>query len=243
MASSGIDFPASWAVSFVEQIPMFRDQKGALGRVLGGWSVSGSYVLQSGQAYTPVQFALNYGSGGGVYDTSFDAPYVGLYETARPFAGDSKAPVSNVGILAGDLCNYDGVAGCNFDPNTMLSLNAYNQGHGAAVTSRDNVRVIANGAYADSVYQTPWGSMGRNTLRDSDTNLANFDIMKSIKVTERWSVQFHTAFLNVLNHPNFTSVDPELDDAGLTQETTGFGIPSLWSGGARTIKFGLKILF
>ncbi len=240
---SGIDFPASWAVSFVEQIPMFRDQKGALGRVLGGWSVSGSYVLQSGQAYTPVQFALNYGSGGGVYDTSFDAPYVGLYETARPFAGDSKAPVSNVGILAGDLCNYDGVAGCNFDPNTMLSLNAYNQGHGAAVTSRDNVRVIANGAYADSVYQTPWGSMGRNTLRDSDTNLANFDIMKSIKVTERWSVQFHTAFLNVLNHPNFTSVDPELDDAGLTQETTGFGIPSLWSGGARTIKFGLKILF
>jgi hypothetical protein len=240
---SGIDFPFNWTLSFVEQIPVFKAQRGFVGRVLGGWGVSGSYIISSGQAYTPTQYCLNYCTGGGAYDTAFDAHFVGLYETARPFAGASTAPVSNVGIYAGDLCNYDGVTGCGMAPNTMLSYNAYNQGQGAYVTSTSNVRVIANGAYADSYYGTPWGSMGRNTLRDANTNLANFDITKNVKIAERWKVEFHTAFLNVFNHPNYSSVDPYLDDAGYTQETTGFGVPSLWNGGSRTIKFGLKILF
>jgi hypothetical protein len=240
---SGLDFPASWTLTFVEQLPFYRDQVGLAGRVLGGWSLSGTYIIQSGQAYTPIQYGLNYFSGGSAYDEPFDAHFVGLLETARPFAGNPQAPVSNVGIYAGDLCSYDGTAGCNLDPNAMLSLNAYNQGLGAYVTSNSNVRVIANGAYADSVYGTPWGNMGRNTLRDSDTNLANFDILKTVKATERVRIEFHTAFLNVFNHPNYTSVDPYLDDAGLTSETTGFGIPSLWNGGARTVKFGLKIFF
>lgn len=80
-------------------------------------------------------------------------------------------------------------------------------------------------------------------LRVARTNTANFNLVKNIKVTERVNIQFHTAFLNVFNHPNFGSVDPYLDDAGYTSETTGFGIPSLSSGGNRVIKFGLKILF
>jgi hypothetical protein len=125
----------------------------------------------------------------------------------------------------------------------MLSWNAYNQGNGAVTASASSVRTIVNGAYADSVYNTPWGSMGRNTLRDAATNRANFDILKNVKVSERVRVEFHTAFLNVFNHPNFSSVDPVIDDAGYLQEGTGFGIPSLTSGGNRTIKFGLKILF
>jgi hypothetical protein len=73
--------------------------------------------------------------------------------------------------------------------------------------------------------------------------MANFNLLKNIKVTERVNVQFHTAFLNVLNHPNYSSVDSYLDDAGYLDEGTGFGIPSLTSGGNRVIKFGLKVLF
>ena len=58
--------------------------------------------------------------------------------------------------------------------------------------------------------------------------------------------------LNVFNHPNFTSVDPFLDDAGLHSEGTGFGIPALTSGGlqngtvgapGRKISFGVKLLW
>ena len=58
--------------------------------------------------------------------------------------------------------------------------------------------------------------------------------------------------LNVFNHPNFFSVDPFLDDAGLHSEGTGLGIPALTSGGlqngtvgnpGRKISFGLKLLW
>jgi hypothetical protein len=240
---SGIDFPLNWSLSYVEQIPIFRAQRGLVGRVLGGWGVSGSYIISSGQNYTPVQFCLNYCTGGVSSDVPFIGHFIGNYESARPFAGNPKAPVSNVGIYAGDTCNYDGSTGCGMAPNTMLSFNAYNQGLGATTTSASDVRVIVNGAYADTYYNTPWGSMGRNTLRDARTNTANFDVMKTVKVTERFRVEFHTSFLNVLNHPNFGSVDPWLDDAGYTQQGDGFGIPSLFGGGNRTIKFGLKIHF
>jgi hypothetical protein len=239
---SGIDFPLNWTLSFVEQIPIFRGQPGFVGRVLGGWSLSGSYIISSGQAFTPIQYCINYCTGGSAYDTSFDAHFVGLYETARPFLLSPSGTVSNVAIYAGDLCNYDGVAGCSLNPSTLMSWNAYNQGNGAQPLS-GSARFLVNGAYADSVYGTPWGNVGRNTVRDARTNRANFDILKNIKINERWNVEFHTAFLNVFNHPNFSSVDPYLDDAGYLSETTGFGVPSLWSGGNRTIKFGLKILF
>ena len=240
---SGLDFPKQWTLSFVEALPFYRGQHGLAGHVLGGWALSGSYILSSGQPWTPIQYAINSGTGGGVYDSSFDAYYVGLQETARPFAGNPRAAVANVGIYAGDLCNYDGTAGCTLPTSTMLSWNAYNQGNGAYVTSPNAVRVIVNGTYADSVYGQPWGNVGRNTFRDAATNRANFQVSKDTNITERVRVRFDTSFLNVFNHPNYSSVDPYLDDAGYTSETTGFGIPSLWDGGGRTIKFGLKIFF
>jgi hypothetical protein len=55
--------------------------------------------------------------------------------------------------------------------------------------------------------------------------------------------------LNAFNHSNFSSIDPFLDDAGLTQEGTGFANPSLTSGGiqtavgipGRSIRFGITL--
>ena len=55
--------------------------------------------------------------------------------------------------------------------------------------------------------------------------------------------------LNVFNHPNFSTVDPFIDDAGLAAEGTGFATPSLTTGGilgaggipGRSIRFGLTL--
>ena len=59
-ALSGLDIPAQWTLSFVEMLPFYRGQHGLVGRVLGGWSLSGSYIISSGQPYTPIQYDLNY---------------------------------------------------------------------------------------------------------------------------------------------------------------------------------------
>jgi len=250
---SGLDIPQNWTLSFQEMIPAFRSQRGLMGHILGGWAVAGSYILASGQPYTPIQFGLNSGTGGDVWDAPFDETYVGLLETARPFAGSPSAPVANVGIYAGDACSYTTTpttpgVGCGLPASTLLNFNLVNTEGTATTTSLSNVRVIVNGTTANGIYGTPFGSMGRNTLRDAGTNIANFAVYKYIKVTEGVKVRFDASFINVFNHPNFSSVDPYLDDAGDLLETTGFGIPSLWSGtvfsnGQRQIQFGLRVEF
>jgi hypothetical protein len=117
-------------------------------------------------------------------------------------------------------------------------------------TNASQARFLVNGAYADSVYGEPWGTAGRNSLRDAGTNLGDFEIAKDARITERIKIRFDTAFLNVFNHPNYHSVDPFIEHAGYTSEGTGFGIPSLSSGGlvggsgpGREIKFGLRVSF
>jgi hypothetical protein len=243
-ALSGLDVPEQWTLSFVEMVPFFRGQHGLLGRVLGGWSLSGTYIISSGQAYTPIQYVLNYATGGSAYDTAFDLANVGTYETARPFVLSPSAPVNQVAIYGGDLCSWSGVASvCNGAPSQLYSWNSFNASGTVQTVAANQARFLVNGGYADSVIGEPWGTAARNSLRDAIINQSNFQISKETNVTERVRIQYWTAFQNVFNHPNFASVDPLIEDAGDTSEGVGFATPSLFSGGNRVIKFGLKVFF
>jgi len=269
---SGLDFRHNWTVSFYEEIPAFRSQHSVIGHILGGWAASGTYFMASGQPYTPIQGALNCFSGGGScsgggtfnpYDGPFNNAFVGADGALRPFLGSNSAPVSSVGIFAGDACSIFAFTGaepiCNpAIANSLISLNGVNQNadtaaHLAAyvpavVTSKD-VRFIANTATANTTFGTPFGNAGRNTLRDARTNIGNFSFYKTVKVTEQFKVVWHMTMLNVFNHPNFFSIDPLIDDAGFATEGNGFGIPSLTSGGiqtatgipGRSIRFGITL--
>ncbi|HEV2177003.1 MAG TPA: TonB-dependent receptor [Terriglobia bacterium] len=240
---SGLDIPQNWTISFVEQIPAFRSQHGILGHILGGWSLAGTYQLSSGQPFTPSQIFLNTFSGpNSFYDTAFDGAFAGIFETARPFAGSPSAPLSAVGIYAGDACNALGV-GCSSAPNQLISFNSANASGSVVNVTSSQVRFIANGQEADSIFGTPFGNVGRNTVRDYHTNIGNFSLSKEVRVTERVNVQWRMDMLNVFNHPNFGSIDPFLEDAGLTSQGTGFGIPSLFDGGSRSINFNLRVNF
>jgi hypothetical protein len=110
------------------------------------------------------------------------------------------------------------------------------------VTNKD-VRFIANTPVATTVFNSPFGNVARNSLRDARTNTGNFSLYKTIKVKERLDVMWHMTMNNVFNHPNFGTIDPFLDDAGLQQEFTGFGDPTLQNGGIRSIRFGLTLKF
>ncbi|HMD99229.1 MAG TPA: TonB-dependent receptor [Terriglobia bacterium] len=257
---SALDTPQAWTLSFVEQLPGFKRQHSLVGHLLGGWALSGSYILTAGQPYTPTQQYLAFSMYGPPYpfDTSFNSAFNSAvsYENLRPFLSNPKAPASQVGILAADACSYAGV-GCELAPNAMLSWNALNTfNNGFTSTGAETpvdasqVRFVVNGPQSASVHATPYGDVGRNTLRDSITNTGNFSIYKYTNVTERIKVRFDATFLNVFNHPSFTTIDPFLDDAGVTQEAYGFAIPSLQSGGdlsgtggQRQIKFGLRVEF
>jgi hypothetical protein len=172
--------------------------------------------------------------------------------------------VQSVGIFAKDICASDssGILCGNsaISPSTLISLNQFNNGftgtkrdssghiisdnsHPAQIVAKDQVRFIANTMTAVAFFGSPFGNVGRNTLRDGHTNLLNFSAFKVTKLSEYLTLQLHTDFLNALNHPNYSSVDPFIDDAGLAAEATGFANPHLFGLSHRAISFGAKLFF
>ena len=239
-ALSGLDFPHRFTLTFAEALPFLKGEKGFLGKVAGGWGVSATYTLASGQPYSPEQYCLAYaGCGGGTaVDPSFTATYAGFYDNLRPFWGNPSAPATAVGMYAGDACNYYGV-GCSTSPTQLLSMNALNTTGAVQTVSSSAVRYIVNAQYSQQVFGTPFGNVPRNAGRDFWTNQANASIFKNTKIRERLTAEFNVTLTNVFNHPNYSSVDVYLDDAGYQQEGNGFGDPTLTSGGNRVIRFHL----
>jgi hypothetical protein len=255
-SNSGLDYPHQWSVLFTEQIPMFKEQHGLVGHVLGGWALSANYVLASGQRYTPTQFFAARATGPNYYDTTFTAGFNSGAESARPFLGNLSAPATAVGIMAGDACNLfnasatGGACAPSLSPTQLLSMtamgpNCITQAVDCAVvpiTNKD-VRFIVNSANSQSVFGTPFGNMPRNPVQDAMQNIANASIYKNIKLGEHVSFEFHTTFLNAFNHPNFTSVDPIIEDTGAKGAFNGFGDVTQTPSITRRIIFGGKLTF
>jgi hypothetical protein len=253
---SGLDYPGTWTLMFNEQLPFFKDQKGWFGHTLGGWGVSANYILQSGQRYTPVQaFSAFFSAAGNYYDLGFIGGFTG-FDIARPFLGNLNAPATSVGMFAGDACAFFSLTGvdplCNGNPNQLVSLTAV--GNSGCETNgstpcpfvpvtKNDVRFIINSGQAQTLFGTPFGNTGRNVAQDAITNIVNLGVFKKIKLSERAAFEFHATMLNAFNHPNFLSVDPFLEDAGLSGQGTGFGNPSLTNTVRRRIFFGGKITF
>ena len=268
---SGLDFPHQWTITLTEQLPFFKEQHGLTGHVLGGWTVSANYLVASGQRYSPVQgsalasvenLILN---GTDYYDQGYIANFAGV-DTAHPFLGNLNAPSTAVGIYASDACFLlGGPTGTEpvCDPaiaNQLVSLNAANKTGAGLLDSlgnpiapvfvnKDQVRFIMNGTEAQTIFGTPFGNAPRNPVTNAISNIGNLSVFKNIKLGEHVNFEFHTTFLNVLNHSNFASVDPVLEDAGLTGAFNGFGDPTQTpsvSNGApptRRIIFGGKLTF
>jgi hypothetical protein len=247
---SGLDYPGTWTLLFTEQLPFFKDQKGFLGHTLGGWALSANYILQSGQRYTPVQaFSAFATAAGDFYDLGFIGAFAG-FDTARPFLGNLSAPATAVGAFAGDACAIFSLTGtdplCSGNPNQLISLTAVGASGCetkasipcpfVAVTKND-VRFIMNSGQSQTLFGTPFGNTSRNVAQDALTNVVNFAVLKKFKLSERTSFEFRATMLNAFNHPNFGSVDPFMEDAGLSQQGTGFGDPTLTGSLQRRIIF------
>jgi hypothetical protein len=229
-----LDYPHTFSVLVVEQLPLFKEQHGFLGHAFGGWAISANYLLQSGQRYTPSQFSgiAAATAAGDFFDSKFLGAFNGGFDSARPFLGSSSAAITNVGIFLGDACDFFSVctdaAGnpvTSISPNRrqLVSLNSINTTGNTVNVTSNQVRYIVNGGTAEAIFGTPFGNSPRNIPQTDMTNIANLSVSKKMKLSERASFEFRASALNVLNHPNFLSVDPFLEDAGLFAAGTGFG--------------------
>lgn len=250
---SGLDIPHQASIAATEQLPFFKAQHGLTGHVLGGWSVSANYIWASGQRYTPLQtFAeAAFTSPSNNYDLTWLLNNVGA-DVARPFVGNLNAPAASVGIFAADACSNFG-SSCGLPANQLITFNqAVKNGLDGTAVQQNAVRYIINAATAQSIFGTPFGAR-RNLSQDDVTNIANLAMFKNIKLNERASLEFNATLQNVFNHPNFQSIDPNIEDAGIPASKqapfVGFADPSVTNTvvgnalGNRIVRFGLTFRF
>src|SRR5207302_86318 len=95
---SQFDRRHAFAANFIWDVPLLKNNHSLLGKIAGGWQLNGTYLLATGQRFTPFdQFVTGY-LGTGYSDVTWDATFIGALDTNRPFYGNPKAPRGSVGI-------------------------------------------------------------------------------------------------------------------------------------------------
>ena len=180
----GEDRPLRLSVAPIYEFPLGTGKKWwgsmprALNAVLGGWEVSGQYLIQSGK---PVEFNSNFFYDGKDFHLPRGQRTLDRWFDTTHFI---KFPDKNT-----DISNYpawtgvQNLPGANFKP--------------------EDPNDPKNGVYQDfGTYvrriPTRWGN-----VRQSRVNEINLGLMKNFKPTERMKIQFRLETFNAFNHPRF----------------------------------------
>ena len=205
--NSGFDYRNIFGLAFTYDLPFYKEQHGAIGRLLGGWEMNTTYRYASGQPFTVIQFA-----GDSTYCDSTGA-LSAFYDACRPIVSNPAAPLNSVGI-----CTDPAAADCG-----IIDGAAFLQSGGTTVvpTTMRAVHWIQNEDNAALFFGSPFKGTPRNTLRGQPISTVNFSMYKNIKVRENLTFQFQAVAFNVLNTQYRGAPDPVLDDVGVN--TPGVG--------------------
>ena len=231
-ASSDFDVRHRFTLSLTYSIP---GKKSPL-QLLEGWQLISIVSLYSAQPWGPM-------------DTSDDISGTGEGVDRWDYFGNPSDFKSNPNSIPSYFGPSSLPAACTnaaTTPGMVTSLNLF-----GCYVSQNGRSVMVPAAIGT------FGTMGRNTFRDSGFRNWDFSVAKNWKFKERFGAQFRAEFFNVLNHPNFANPFGGQNGFGMNDPSvlgTGFGCgcatpdvaasnPVLGSGGARAIQLGLKLLF
>ena len=212
--------------TYVFQLPFYEDQRGFVGRVLGGWEVSGVTTFETGVPVTVANGADADGIAG-----NLDRP------DYNPLGQRGVRAVPALATAAANPCAV--AVGALFYTNPDAG--------GACINPADAeyIGILANSGRT--------GNLGRNTLRTPSTNLFDMNFTKRTRIGENTRLEFRTEIFNIFNHPNYLqgSISPFTPAAGnlpvtvLTSVAGRFLQPNTvgTDGGGRTIRYQLKFVF
>jgi hypothetical protein len=249
----------SFTTNFVAELPFFRDQRGFIGKALGGFQISSVIRLGSGRPYTPIQF---YGD-----DFGFASAFLGQVGPTRPFAGNPDAPKGTIAFGYGAACDiFFGGPECDYNggaatPGSFIVFNTLNAGSigtvvADAATAQQQAQLIYNdfplsavfglplsGFEAFNFFKTPFGDVGRNTFFGNNFYNVNLALVKTTNITERFRIEFRAEAQNLFNERNFGVPDAFTEDASNGLTVSSFQNPGFNSGSVRQLRFGLRFLF
>jgi len=228
------------SLTFIYDVPFYKEQKGFIGHLLGGYQLNGNFVYNSARPYTPSQvFSVSFLGVGNTYSSTTGT------DAIRAFRGNDAARFDAVGISQVDAYRA-GFIPVVTNVNGFISFTELNTTGNVVPVTRDQVRYILNGPGAARIFGNPFGDMPRNTARSIPINQLNLGFFKNTKLWENVTIQFRAELYNALNHPQAgfgitrqaQNPDIILEDAGFT-----FGDTTQVEQARRVVQFGLRLIF
>jgi hypothetical protein len=208
-----------------------KNQEGFLGRVLGGWQLSGFYQGYSGHPIDVFNGRSRF-VGNGLDPNGFkeniggDYNLDGVLNDHPNFIGSSAGAVYSHGSPADGIFIDNRRIGCGFPGATSTNIAACNNG------------ITPNSLFVNpGGYGIRFGTLGRNLFRGPWFNGLDGAMLKNFKVTEAVKLQLRFEALNLINHPNFDGINTNLNSGGFGKASLLAGTPS------RRLQLGVRIQF
>lgn len=215
------------SLTYVVESPFFRKQQGVLGRIFGGFQLSGVTAFESGVPFTVTN--------------GFDADGIGGASDRPTFNPNGQRGVRALPIV--DANNF--ITGY-VNPEIVLTRNAAGQPLTFAPIDPNTAQFIVNPAYvpglAGSVIRV--GNLGRNTERTPSVYNTDLTLLKRTRISETVFFEARTELFNAFNQPNFPGTG--LITSNANTQTQGFFLnpdTSNTNGGGRVIRYQLKLVF
>jgi len=224
---SSFHTPHRAVLSYGYELPWMRSQRGILGRVAGGWIVTGVSVFQTGTPFTVLLgYDANLDGLGSDRPNITDPSY--LYRSIDNGRQPSTCPTPIAGGVCQDTASQSQVPGNVFVP-------------GQAGTIGAESRIISAGSDGR-------GSIGRNTFYTHGINNTDATFQKAFRVREGMRVTLRMEFYNLFNRTSFgvpartiLSATP-FGRITSTRNVNGF-VGSARSGGSRSGQIAVRFTF
>ena len=194
------------SIDGVYELPWYREQKGFVGHLVGGWEVSGILAVDSGLPLTVTASQAT--------TTPYNLP-AGMTSV---FNGriNSGYITDNAGL------GVFGSTSAGIRPNMLGNPN---NGYGAKIHNKGyNQLWYYTGAFAATNPNDPInpGSEKRGVIEGPGFNRIDLGIHRNFRIYERLNFQFRMEAFNALNHTNVQTVGTSLAGGGTFGEVTGY---------------------
>ncbi len=193
------------------ELPWYRDQKGLVGHLVGGWELSGIYAINSGLPLTVSASSGNTQT----YNLPNGVTSVFNGRTSTGVITDNAGLGSLGATSAGIRLNQLG------DPNQGYGVKIHNKGY--------NSLWFYTGAFAAAPpSQTSVAPTAkRGTIQGPGFNRLDLGIHRNFRIYERLNFQLRMEAFNALNHTNVQTITTSAASTGTFGEVTGYRDPRI----------------
>ncbi len=180
-----------YVMTYTYELPFMKDQAGVIGKVLGGWSVSGINTFQTGQPFD-------------IYEST-DRSLTGIGDDRPDYVG-------------GTLTFFDPRGAANVPNKLNAYFDGTGGGTSTAATSPFFRRVGSGASWAQGAGR--WGNMGRNVFHGPGLNNWDLSVFKRFRISEGHNLEFSTQVFNVWNHVMFNNPTGNIGSANFGRITS-----------------------